>query len=440
MTLLAEYLTTPLTSDTLPPRHYHNLFCEVSLDDIRYRKGECIRVSVPGRICLQGEHQDFLGLPVIAMAVDRCFNIKAWPRPDNKYVIHMPDLATSAAGTVDARADRNVCPTDAPASTGGAGIPACPDSAAHDEFVPSQPLTYRHHRDYLPSAVNVLKQRGLEFDRGYDFLFTSTIPVNAGCSSSSAMCVGWIKTLLALANDPAADDPKLVARLAHQAEVLEFHEPGGTMDHYTTSIGGLLYIETTDPIQVTPINPPFEMPFAGFVLGNTLEKKDTKATLRASRQAAEAGIAQLARRIPGFSLRTTPTAQIQAELPHLATESADILLANVINRDLCQEAARILKTNPFDATRFGQLIDEHHAQLRDRLHISTPALERLIQAAHDAGAFGAKLNGSGGGGTMIAFAPNRDTQIAAAIGQAGGKAYVVRPCRGATIEFKAEGI
>jgi galactokinase len=29
-----------------------------------------IKVSAPGRICLFGEHQDYLGLPVITAAID----------------------------------------------------------------------------------------------------------------------------------------------------------------------------------------------------------------------------------------------------------------------------------------------------------------------------------------------------------------------------------
>ena len=34
-----------------------------------------IRVTAPGRICLFGEHQDFLGLPVIACAIDLAMEI-----------------------------------------------------------------------------------------------------------------------------------------------------------------------------------------------------------------------------------------------------------------------------------------------------------------------------------------------------------------------------
>jgi len=392
----ASHLTGRGRPVRLPPLGHQ--LDEMPVKDVKNRKDECIRVSVPGRICLHGEHQDFLGLSVIAMAIDLRFVIKAWPRNDNKFVIHMPDLPE------------------------------------RDELSPSQVLEYRHHRDYLPAGVNVLRRRGLEFSRGYDFLFTSTVPVNAGVSSSSAMCVGWAKTLLALAGAPAADNPAEVARIAHQTEVLEFNEPGGTMDHYTTSLGGLVYIDCVNPIRVTPI----DCDLTGFVLGNSLEKKDTKGTLRASRQAVEAGIAELSKRIPGFSLRETPTDRILAELPNLPKEMALKLQANVTNRDLCQEARRMLESGGLDTARFGQMLDAHHAQLRDKLGISTPKLESLITASKQAGALGGKLNGSGGGGTMIAYAPGCEAEVAAAIDKCGGRGYIVKKAAGAIIEHKSE--
>ncbi len=56
--------------------------------------------------------------------------------------------------------------------------------------------------------------------------------------------------------------------------------------------------------------------------------------------------------------------------------------------------------------------------------VSNSALERLIDAARDAGAFGAKLTGGGGGGCMIALASRSKLgHIADAIGKAGGIAY-----------------
>jgi mevalonate kinase len=56
-----------------------------------------------------------------------------------------------------------------------------------------------------------------------------------------------------------------------------------------------------------------------------------------------------------------------------------------------------------DAPRLGALLDEGHALL-GRLGVSTPALDELCAVARSAGALGAKLTGSGGGGAVIALA------------------------------------
>jgi len=48
------------------------------------------KVSTPGRICLFGEHQDYLGLPVIAAAISRRVNIEENQCKKSKMVIHLP--------------------------------------------------------------------------------------------------------------------------------------------------------------------------------------------------------------------------------------------------------------------------------------------------------------------------------------------------------------
>ncbi len=47
-----------------------------------------------------------------------------------------------------------------------------------------------------------------------------------------------------------------------------------------------------------------------------------------------------------------------------------------------------------------------------------------------ANAHGGKINGSGGGGCMFAYAPDSAEEVAAAIEQAGGKAYIVHVDKG----------
>ena len=123
-------------------------------------KTPLFQVSAPGRICLFGEHSDYLGLPVMTMAIDLRMKISATPRRDKKFRILMPDIGEE------------------------------------DAFVPSRALKYQKPRDYLRAGVNVLKRRGFQFQKGFDFEIRSDIPVNAGASSSSALVIAWLKMLL----------------------------------------------------------------------------------------------------------------------------------------------------------------------------------------------------------------------------------------------------
>ncbi len=80
-----------------------------------------------------------------------------------------------------------------------------------------------------------------------------------------------------------------------------------------------------------------------------------------------------------------------------------------------------------DWERVGKLMDFNQEYLRD-LGVSSEKLEALIKAASDAGAWGAKLSGAGGGDCMIALAPpDKREAIEDAITQAGGEVVQVTP-------------
>jgi galactokinase len=49
----------------------------------------------------------------------------------------------------------------------------------------------------------------------------------------------------------------------------------------------------------------------------------------------------------------------------------------------------------------------------------------MLNVANNAGAYGGKINGSGGGGCMFVYAPENTKTIAKAIEDVGGKAYIV---------------
>ncbi|MBN1149066.1 MAG: hypothetical protein JXA78_17540, partial [Anaerolineales bacterium] len=73
----------------------------------------------------------------------------------------------------------------------------------------------------------------------------------------------------------------------------------------------------------------------------------------------------------------------------------------------------------------GPLMDQNHACLRE-IGVSSPELERLVAAAREAGALGAKLSGGGRGGNMIALAnPKIAEDVAQALLEAGARRTII---------------
>ncbi len=357
---------------------------------------EHVRVTAPGRICLFGEHQDFLGLPVISCAIDLAVEIVAHARPDSIFHLDMPDINQT------------------------------------DEFDAAGYLEYRHSRDYLRAAVNILQREGLITTRGYNCTIRGTIPINAGTGGSSALVVAWLAFLLATQQHNLPAEPKDIAHYAYRTEVIEFGEPGGMMDHYTAALGGVLYMqfESEPAIEQLPAN------LDGLVLGDSLVSKETTDVLTESRQRAVAGFQWLAEQMDDFCLPETSLEQIAPLLTQMPEDISRCVRAQFINRDLCQQAYPMLAEPSFDPAQFGQMLLDHQRHLREGIGVSHPKLERLIADSIGAGAVGGKLNGSGGGGAMFAYAPGCQQQVKTAIDAAGGQGYITAVRNGVTVEVE----
>ncbi len=352
--------------------------------------------SAPGRICLFGEHQDYLGLDIIAGAINLRFKIYCVPRKDELYYLKMTDI------------DQEM------------------------KFIPSKEIEYNNKRDYLKAAVNILKREyGFDFRKGYDFVFKSEIPINAGTASSSVMLVAWTSLLLHLHNHADAEDPEKTAYLAYKSEVLEFEESGGMMDHYTSSLGGVIHLETkSDPVKYERLYPHLK----GFVLADSKQPKDTVGTLKDSKQSALKSIEMIKQYVPDFSFQKYSVDDIKNDLKKLPEELKIKLKANIINHKLTVEALKLLRNKKVDEKKLGELLDEHHRQLRDGLNISTPKIESMLHAAKKTGALGGKINGSGGGGTMFVYAPGNEHKVAKAISETGGTPYIIDIDKGISFE------
>ena len=51
-----------------------------------------IKIKAPGRICLFGEHQDYLNYPVIAMEISQYIYLDARSISEPKFSISLPDI------------------------------------------------------------------------------------------------------------------------------------------------------------------------------------------------------------------------------------------------------------------------------------------------------------------------------------------------------------
>jgi galactokinase len=245
------------------------------------------------------------------------------------------------------------------------------------------------------------------------------------------MVVAWNKFLLEAAGDPRAGDPRELAELGFETEVAEFKEPGGRMDHYASAFGGVVWIRFDDPMRFSRLR----NPLGTFVLANSLQKKDTTGMLGFIKSHVLDGAAALRRTIPSFTLHSPRTPEVLSEIEKLPEDNRRLLLGTLTTRDITARGAALFQTPRFDEAAFGRLLNEQHAVLRDLLRISTPKIEAMIAAALDAGALGAKINGSGGGGCMFAYAPSGAEKVAAAVAAVGGRPDIVRVDEGARREI-----
>jgi len=350
-------------------------------------------VSTPGRICLFGEHQDYLGLPVIAAAISKRIQLKGVFRPDNLIHFELPDVGKTESFSLDF------------------------------------PLKYTQERDYFKSVLNVLWRKGHVFDKGLEIEVRGNIPINSGTSSSSALLVSWVELLNEMFQ--LGYSQKEVGEITYEAEVLEFTEPGGMMDQYSTAVGNVIYLASQPAISITT----YQQALGTFVLGDSCEPKDTLGILSRVKFGTLGGIQKIKALDQSFDLAKTTSADC-AQYQNLLTEDEWVLLqANISDRDILLEAKKMFEGEEvWDDLRLGTLLNEHQVNLREHKRISTPKIDRMIEAALNAGALGAKINGSGGGGCMFAYAPQNPEEVVEAIEKAGGKAYIIRVDTGTQVE------
>jgi len=328
-----------------------------------------IHIKAPARICLFGDHQDYLGLPVIACAIDRYIELIAHPIDKKKLHIHMPDI--------DDERKINI----------------------------NEPIKVLSNSDFFASALKVLERYDCIPDKGYDITINGNIPVNAGLSSSSAVLVAWLAFLLEAFGANEKVTPELIAKICYTAEVLEFNAPGGLMDQYTISLGNTIFLDTVTG-EHTTINNELQ----SLIIGESGVPKETLEVLRNLGDYAKNSIKQVKDKFPEFYISKSTIDDYEKYSDLVDKNLQPIFYATLKNYEITKEAFNEMQQKSIDINFLGELMDAHHKELKEHLKITVPIIDAMIDGAKNGGALGAKIVGSGGGGCIVAIAKLGDEQ------------------------------
>lgn len=234
------------------------------------------------------------------------------------------------------------------------------------------------------TVKNTLAALGVAYLSGITILIRSSIPVAAGLGSGAAVSVATIRALSKYVGKALTDEQ--VSALAYETEKVYHGTPSG-IDNTVIAYVRPVYFIKSQPPEIFRVRQAFTI-----VIGDT-------------------GVAASTRQAVGDVRKLWQAEPKRYEAYFTAIGS------------IVKTARQFIESGLPDS--LGPLMDENHALLRE-MGVSSPELEGLVEAAHKAGARGAKMSGGGRGGNMIALAQFSKADIVAeGLQKAGAKQTIV---------------
>jgi mevalonate kinase len=196
-------------------------------------------------------------------------------------------------------------------------------------------------------------------------------PSGVGLGASAAIGVALARAVSDAIGRPADDRPADEILAAVQAWEDVFHGKASGIDATTAYHGGCLWFRRSHPPEPLRLKQSLELAVA--VAGPAASTRAMVESVAALKQRNERRFEFLIHSI------------------HALAEEARAALLLGSSREL------------------GLLLDRNH-ELLGELGVSTPALDAACQLAREAGALGAKLTGSGGGGCVVALTERESTE------------------------------
>jgi len=230
----------------------------------------------------------------------------------------------------------------------------------------------------------------------------------AGMGSSAALSNAFGAALHEHISPGESIDQIRLARMAHSAEANAQKGRASPTDTATSALGGCVVVSDS------------KVPGTKHVFDTSLETPEGSRswsinTVQIPREIEESWL------VLGYSGIGSPTGKMVANVARLISKRPERMedmgrIANITMAGLTALSAANLEA-------LGMAMDACHEILKN-LEVSTPKLDRMVQAARPH-SLGAKLTGAGGGGCMVALTkdPNR---VSEAIEVAGGRPLSTR--------------
>jgi mevalonate kinase len=208
-------------------------------------------------------------------------------------------------------------------------------------------------------------------NKGIKIRISSSIPVASGLGSGAAVSVALIRALSSFVSHPVSDEQ--INEMAYEIEKIHHGTPSGIDNTVITYAKPVFFIKG-QPMETFKVGKPFTI-----VIGDT-------------------GIA-------------APTKEAVSDV-HKLWEADNERWEKVFDQigEIVQKARRRIENGEWEA--LGELMNRNHEYLQE-LSVSSPELDRMVDAARKAGALGAKLSGGGRGGNIIALVKPERAELVA---------------------------
>ncbi len=332
-------------------------------------------VRAPGRVNLIGEHTDYNDGFCLPMAIERDVRIALRPRRDR--VVRVLSLEQPGQ-VISFELSRAI-------------------AKAGD----SEPQT--RWADYVKGCAQTLLANKIPLV-GVDLALTGDVPLGSGLSSSAALEVATIHALLSA----SAASPKLaserIATLAQQAENRYVGVNCGILDQLSSAccVAGQAMLMDCRTLGLSYAPLPESV---AVVIADTGKRRGLVDSAYNERRAqCEAGARALGvRHLRDVSLHGLWSAARDGLLDELARRRCEHVVAE---NGRTQAAFSALKAG--DAVAFGQLMDQSHADLRDKFAVTCTELDDMVAIARALpGCLGSRMTGAGFGGCTVSLVEQR---------------------------------